>query len=121
MLSCSSHGCFCQVDVGLGPSSFRTHLGVLPEESLPGGCELPCATARWLARRWSLLANPQRSAAVRTQARRFQLDDLRQKELADALTIMLERLDEWEWPAEGMPVYTAETPNKWRLFLDEEL
>jgi hypothetical protein len=66
-------------------------------------------------------SNPQRPAALRAQARRFQRDDLLQRELADALTIMLAHQDEWQWTQEGVPVYAGQTPGKWRLFTADDL
>ena len=65
--------------------------------------------------------SPYRSPAERRSARAFLLDDLLQKELADALTLMLEHIEEWVWPEEGLPTRAHWTPNKWRLFIEESL
>jgi hypothetical protein len=65
--------------------------------------------------------SPYRSPAERSGARTFLLDDLLQKELADALTLMLEHIEEWAWPEEGLPTRAHWTPNKWRLFIEDGL
>jgi hypothetical protein len=65
--------------------------------------------------------NPHRATATRAQARLFRHDDLLKKELADALTIMLDRIDEWDWPADGLASRAELTPSKWRLFIDDDL
>ncbi len=65
--------------------------------------------------------SPYRSPAERSGARTFLLDDLLQKELADALTLMLEHIEEWVWPEEGLPTRAHWTPNKWRLFIEDGL
>ena len=59
--------------------------------------------------------------ALRQQAQTFEHDPLLLKEFADALTIMLMRLDEWQWPEEGVPAHVVWTPLKWRLFVDAPL
>src|SRR5262249_4560313 len=62
-----------------------------------------------------------RSPATRSQALRFLHNDLLQRELADALTILLDNLRDWSWPAKGVSVQALLSHTKWRLFLDEEL
>jgi hypothetical protein len=62
-----------------------------------------------------------RSSAIRTQAQRFRLNPTLLKELSDALMLMIDHLDEWNWPAGGVAGRTLWAGNKWRLFLDEDL
>jgi hypothetical protein len=61
------------------------------------------------------------SAAIRSQAQNFLADDVLLKEFADALTIMLEHIDEWKWNEAGVPTHASLHMSKWRLFLDEDL
>lgn len=68
-----------------------------------------------------LSSSPHHSALMRKQAQRFLADPILQKELADALTIMLEHLDEWQRPREGILPRPLWTLTKWRLCLDEDL
>lgn len=65
--------------------------------------------------------SPYHSFKIRNQARSFASDNIIQKELADALTIMIEHIDEWQRPQEGVPVRPLWTLNKWRLCIDEDL
>ena len=65
--------------------------------------------------------SPHHSPLIRKQAQRFLADPILQKELADALTIMLDHLDEWQRPQEGILPRPLWTLNKWRLCLDEDL
>jgi hypothetical protein len=46
---------------------------------------------------------------------------LLQKELADALTILLAELHTWDWPRDGLATRALWTRNKWRLYLDVDL
>jgi hypothetical protein len=69
----------------------------------------------------SIAKDVYRPAAVRAEAQRFLGSPTLQKELADALTIMLDHLDEWDWPEQGVPVSARWVRTKWRLFTDEEL
>jgi hypothetical protein len=62
-----------------------------------------------------------RGGDIRQSAHAIMQDKTLLKELADALTISIEHLDEWEWPQSGVPVHTAFANTKWRLFLDEDL
>lgn len=62
-----------------------------------------------------------RPAAVRAEAQRFLGNPTLLKELSDALTIMLDHLDEWDWPEQGVPVTVRWVRTKWRLFTDEDL
>jgi hypothetical protein len=62
-----------------------------------------------------------RSAALRREAQRFLLNATLQKELADALSIQLDHLQEWDWPEDGVPARARWARTKWRLFLDEDL
>ena len=66
-------------------------------------------------------SSPHHSPLIRMQAQRFLADPILQKELADALTIMLDHLDEWQRPQEGILPRPLWTLNKWRLCLDEDL
>jgi hypothetical protein len=65
--------------------------------------------------------SPYHTALIRKQAQSFLTDPIMQKELADALTILLEHLEEWRYPEEGFPPRALWTLNKWRLRLDEDL
>ncbi|HEU5345713.1 MAG TPA: reverse transcriptase domain-containing protein [Ktedonobacterales bacterium] len=62
-----------------------------------------------------------RPASVRAEAQRFLGNPTLQKELSDALTIMLDHLDEWDWPEQGVPISVRWVRTKWRLFTDEDL
>jgi hypothetical protein len=66
-------------------------------------------------------SSPHHAPLIRTQAQRVLVDPLLQKELADALTIMLDHLDEWQRPQEGILPHPLWTLTKWRLCLDEDL
>jgi hypothetical protein len=68
-----------------------------------------------------LSGSPYHSPGIRKQAQSFAADHIMQKELADALTIMLEHVAEWQRSQEGVPPRALWTLNKWRLFLDEDL
>src|SRR5262249_18778558 len=62
-----------------------------------------------------------RPASVRAEAQHFLGSPTLQKELSDALTIMLDHLDEWDWPERGVPINVRWVRTKWRLFTDEDL
>jgi hypothetical protein len=66
-------------------------------------------------------ADRYRLADVRSQAQRFLQNPTLLKELADALTIQLDHIDEWDWPETGVPAHAQWAHNKWRLFIDEDL
>jgi hypothetical protein len=61
------------------------------------------------------------SATTRRQVQNLLLNTMLIKEFGDALTLVLNELDSWSWPQEGISVRAALTPNKWRLFLNEDL
>jgi hypothetical protein len=63
--------------------------------------------------------DPRHSVASRNAAQGFLRDKILLKEFADALTIMLEHLEEWDWPRAGIPTRAIWTLNKWRLALDD--
>jgi Reverse transcriptase (RNA-dependent DNA polymerase) len=65
--------------------------------------------------------DPFRSDAIRSQAARFRLNPTLMKELSDALTILIDHLEEWDWPEGGVPTHAVWAHNKWRLFLAEDL
>lgn len=65
--------------------------------------------------------SPYHSPELRKQAQSFTVDHIMQKELADALTIMLEHMDEWQRPQEGVPARAHWALSKWRLFIDDDL
>jgi Reverse transcriptase (RNA-dependent DNA polymerase) len=65
--------------------------------------------------------DPRHSAASRSAALFFLRDKILLKEFADALTIMIEHLDEWDWPRAGVPTHAIWTLNKWRLAIDDDL
>jgi len=62
-----------------------------------------------------------RSSLLRQEARSVLLSPVLRKEFTDALTIMLDSPGGWTWPEAGIPTRAYWTPNKWRLFLDEDL
>jgi hypothetical protein len=62
-----------------------------------------------------------RSGALRHEARQFMHNEALLKELVDALTIMIEHLDEWHWPEDGVRGRIVDARTKWRLFLHEDL
>ncbi len=66
-----------------------------------------------------LSGDPYRSQACRSQASTLLVDKVLLKELADTLTILMQHIDEWDWPRAGVPVQARLTPQKWRLFIDE--
>jgi hypothetical protein len=68
-----------------------------------------------------LSRNTHRSAHLRRQAERVANDDILCNELADALALMIDHVDEWRWPEEGVRAFAKKTGDKWRLFLDEDL
>lgn len=65
--------------------------------------------------------NTHRSARLRQQAERVAKDDILCNEIADALTLMIDHINEWQWPEEGIHAFTKKAGDKWRLFLDEDL
>lgn len=65
--------------------------------------------------------DPYRAPDVRAQASQLSGNDAWTREFADALTIMLETLDDWSYPAGGLPVRAEWAQSKWRLFLNEDL
>jgi len=68
-----------------------------------------------------LSSSPHHAPLIRTQAQHFLVDPMLQKELADALTIMLDHLAEWQHSQEGTLPRPLWTLTKWRLCLDEDL
>ena len=68
-----------------------------------------------------LSGSPHHAPLIRRQAQHVLVDTILQKELADALTIMLDHLDEWQRPQEGILPRSLWTLTKWRLCLDEDL
>lgn len=64
--------------------------------------------------------DPFRTAAIRAEAQQFMNNPRWMQELSDALTIMLDNLDEWTWNAEGVPAFTMWARSKWRLFISED-
>lgn len=69
----------------------------------------------------SIEQNPYRSAAVRAEARNVASDPTLVNELADALTILWQHFDEWQWPEQGVKARAVWTRNKWRLSFLEDL
>ena len=68
-----------------------------------------------------LSGSPHHTPLIRRQAQSVLADSVLQKELADALTILLDHLDEWQHPQEGCLPRPLWTLTKWRLCLDEDL
>jgi hypothetical protein len=62
-----------------------------------------------------------RPTPLRDEADHFVQDAALTNELADALTIMLDNLDDWDWDSEGVPTHIVWMRRKWRLLLDEPL
>jgi hypothetical protein len=69
----------------------------------------------------SIAKDVYRPASVRAEAQHFLGSPTLLKELSDALTIMLDHLDVWDWPEQGVPVSVRWVRTKWQLFSDEEL
>jgi hypothetical protein len=65
--------------------------------------------------------NIYRPAHLRQQASDFMENSLLLNEFSDALTIILDDLEQWQWPPASVPVYPVRVGAKWRLFLDEDL
>jgi Reverse transcriptase (RNA-dependent DNA polymerase) len=62
-----------------------------------------------------------RSSSIRMQAQEFLLNATLKRELADALTIQIIHLDEWQWPEHGVPVSARWQRTRWRMYIDEDL
>jgi hypothetical protein len=62
-----------------------------------------------------------RPTALRDEASHFVQDAALTNELADALTIMMDNLDDWDWDDDGVPVHIVWMRRKWRLLLSEPL
>jgi hypothetical protein len=65
--------------------------------------------------------NPYYSTTLRKQTQSFIADPIMQKELTDALAIMLEHVDEWQHLQEGVEIHPIWTLTKWRLCVEEDL
>jgi hypothetical protein len=68
-----------------------------------------------------LSSSPHHVPLIRRQAQHVLVDHMLQKELADALSILLDHLDEWQHSQEGILPRLLWTLTKWRLCLDEDL
>ncbi len=78
--------------------------------------------AHYLSRLLGEIRNDRfRPAPIRRQAERFMNDPQILNEFSDALTIMIDNLDDWTWSEVGVPVYVQRVGDRWRLFLDEDL
>jgi hypothetical protein len=62
-----------------------------------------------------------RAPDVRRQALESANDPLLVNEMAGALTVLVNNLDDWDWPAEGFPLRPLWSRTKWRPYLDEDL
>ncbi len=62
-----------------------------------------------------------RDAAVRREALALVERELLIKELADALTLALGQLANWDWPEGGIPAHARWARTKWRLFVHEDI
>ncbi len=89
------------------------------QEALSDRLQRPVTTQELTEILEQLSADPYRSPACRSQAQGLLVDKVLLKEMADALTILLQHIDEWDWPRAGVPVQARLTPQKWRLFIDE--
>lgn len=68
-----------------------------------------------------LQQSPFRSAALRRQATRLLESAPLQAEYASALSLRLEDLEQWAWPAEGVPVRSFWDGARYRAYLDQDL
>ncbi|GCE28983.1 hypothetical protein KDA_44670 [Dictyobacter alpinus] len=68
-----------------------------------------------------LSVSPFRSATIHRQAKHFLQDSVMCKEMADAFSIQLTHLDEWNWPDAGVKLFPLWTMSKWRLFISYDL
>lgn len=64
--------------------------------------------------------NPYLSTDVRRQAQQLSGNEAWRHEFVDALTIMVDNIDTWAYPQEGVPVKAMWAQSKWRLFLQED-
>jgi hypothetical protein len=62
-----------------------------------------------------------RPPALRRQARDVLADETQVSEYAGVLTILLQNLEEWSWPEQGLTFRSLWIRNKWRPYLDEGL
>jgi hypothetical protein len=62
-----------------------------------------------------------RQPSLRRQAVATLSGNTQVHEYAGVLTILLNNLAEWDWPAEGLELRPLWTRNKWRPYLDEDL
>src|SRR5207249_6976372 len=62
-----------------------------------------------------------RTPDVRSAALALAADERQVNEYAGALTILLNNLDDWDWPAEGFELRALWSRTKWRPYLDEDL
>lgn len=69
----------------------------------------------------ALSLSPNHTETIRRQAKSFLNDEVMSKEMAEALSLVLARLDEWDWPEEGVGTFPLWTMNKWRLFFTYDL
>lgn len=65
--------------------------------------------------------SPETTASIRKQAQGLARDSVMCKEMADALSILLTHVDEWDWPEEGVSGFPLWTMNRWRLFITYDL
>jgi hypothetical protein len=68
-----------------------------------------------------LQQSPFRSAALRRQATRLLESTPLQAEYASALSLRLEDLEQWAWPAEGVPLRSFWDGARYRAYLDQDL
>ena len=62
-----------------------------------------------------------RQPHLRRQALDAARSDTVINELADTLTILLNNIDDWDWPSEGVRPVSVRKNQKWRPYLDESL
>lgn len=62
-----------------------------------------------------------RTPDVRRQALAVATDELQVNEYAGALTVQLNNLDDWDWPASGFELRPLWSRTRWRPYLDEDL
>jgi hypothetical protein len=65
--------------------------------------------------------HPYLAPALRRQAGEASASGTQITELAGVATILLNSLDEWDWPAEGVPMRIVWVRVKQRPYLDEDL
>jgi hypothetical protein len=64
---------------------------------------------------------PYRSHALRRQARQVSGDETLRSEYTSAVSLMIDGLTAWDWPATGVPARVVEAIDRFRTYLEPEL